>query len=48
MSLIKKNFRNKVRELSLPSHLSYRSTHASAPKRGVTRQPQIVEVHCYG
>ena len=37
-----------MREFSLSSHLALRSTHKSAPKDGVTRQPQTVEVHGYG
>ena len=45
MPLIKKIFRTAMREFSSSRHLPLRSTHKSAPKDGVTRQPQTVEVH---
>ncbi len=48
MPLVRKIFRIIMRDRSLSSHLAIRSTHKSAPTRGVTRQPQAVEVHSYG
>lgn len=50
MPSISKIFRNEVRETSLSNHLPHRSTHKSAPLKGLTHQPQTerVEVHFYG
>ena len=50
MPLTKKIFQNKMRERSLSSHLSLRSSHKSAPKKGQTVQLHIenVEVQFYG
>ena len=48
MPLIKKIIRTTVREFSSSRHLALRSARISAPKEGVIRQPQTVEVYRYG